>query len=533
MTGVFKAGGLWLAICMIVWLTTLWRWQSTGHQASHAEIVVQLFVLPVLLAVFLLGALWAVKRLKVKAVAPVVTPGASTVAASEPLAAPDAKASEEAAREVSAWILAQAVHLPTGDTAEGAWMALRARSTRPQPDASLQDVDGVPVMASRVAGLDVSAEVGEMGERGEMSPALSPAAQRGLALLAAPLTQLLSAISELGPAAPGLGEAGQVRMAASDVGMAAAATGAGDAPMKAHLSGVATPVAPATLRAREAMAPLLTVRVLLPTRWSQQDREAVVDSLRRQCGALLDWAEAVQAHGVVWHSEVPTSPEAFWDELDQAMVQWSRQARPQLLLVLAVDSALDEACIAHMQDLGELFTVTNQNGLMPGEGAAGLLLCNAQWPGLAERGEQLPHRPVRMWRPARTRREKSANAAGRVGTTALHAATVHAATLCLADQAQVVIVADADHRASRSAELYEALQEALPGLDPMLSVARVGEAFGELGMARALVPTALACAALHAGEPPATHALAIHLQSSHDRAVVALAPWSAPATAPA
>jgi F420-0:gamma-glutamyl ligase-like protein len=111
----------------------------------------------------------------------------------------------------------------------------------------------------------------------------------------------------------------------------------------------------------------------------------------------------------------------------------------------------------------------------------------------------------------------------------LNAAVVQAISLCHADKDSVVVVADADHRASRVTELFESLQEAMPGIDPMVSVACVGASCGELGMARAIAPTALACAALRAGEPPAAHALAMHLQSSHDRVVVALAPWRPPA----
>src|SRR5690606_8142492 len=104
------------------------------------------------------------------------------------------------------------------------------------------------------------------------------------------------------------------------------------------------------------------------------------------------------------------------------LAQWSRQARPELLLVLAVDSALDEASIERMQAVGELFTATHQTGRMPGEGAAGLLIASASWPGMGDvvnagdAGDAgvLPQRPLRMWRPLRARRDKSADAAGRV-----------------------------------------------------------------------------------------------------------------------
>jgi hypothetical protein len=71
------------------------------------------------------------------------------------------------------------------------------------------------------------------------------------------------------------------------------------------------------------------------------------------------------------------------------------------------------------------------------------------------------------------------------------------------------------------------LQTVLPGLDPMRQVHRLGEACGELGMARALAPLALACAALTQSEDPEQVALAALLQSPHERVVLALAPRQA------
>jgi hypothetical protein len=525
MTRILKAGGLWLLIAAVIWLTTIWRWQSAGHEPGNGEIFGQLFVLPVLLAATCFAALWMVKRMKDKAASPVAAPAAITGVSS--LGGPEAAvASDDADRHLTAWILAEALHLTVGDESGAAWATLGARSARPALDAELQDVDGFPVMAGRVAGLDVE---GDAALEDEPAPddgePLSLSARRGLALLVQPLAQLLSVMDDMAKSWPMAGAA-SLRSHGPD-GLQREALQQ-DAPTKAHLSGVAAPVSMADQRHREATAPQLRVRVLLPAHWRPAEREAVVAWLRRRCGALLDWATAVQARGISWHTDTLERPEAFWDELDQAVVQWSRDVRPDLWLVLAVDSALDPSRVEHMQSVGDLFTGTHQTGRMPGEGAVGLLLANAHWPRMAELVDQLPGAPMRMWRPVRTRRDKSADALGRVGTTALNAAIAHAVGLCVADKDGLVVVADADHRASRGAELFESLQEALPGLDPMVAVTRVGEACGELGMAGALASTALACAALRAGDG-AEHALAVHLQSSHDRVVVALAPWRPPA----
>lgn len=63
-------------------------------------------------------------------------------------------------------------------------------------------------------------------------------------------------------------------------------------------------------------------------------------------------------------------------------------------------------------------------------------------------------------------------------------------------------VSDADHRPSRSSELYEAFQALQPGADAMASVLRLGDTWGDLGVARALVPVALASSAVRQGLQP-------------------------------
>jgi hypothetical protein len=148
------------------------------------------------------------------------------------------------------------------------------------------------------------------------------------------------------------------------------------------------------------------------------------------------------------------------------------------------------------------------------------LLAHPRWPVKAA---TLPSQPARLWRPARLRRDKSADAAGRVGADALGEAFSQAMGVSGARAEALHIVADGDHRASRTAELYEALLAVAPTLDPMQSVTRAGEACGEVGFARALLPAVLARAALREAEREDLVALATNVQSPHERVVVALA----------
>jgi hypothetical protein len=58
MARILKALGLGLVIATIVWLVTLWQWQNAERDIGMSDIVVQLIVLPLLLTLGLLAALW-------------------------------------------------------------------------------------------------------------------------------------------------------------------------------------------------------------------------------------------------------------------------------------------------------------------------------------------------------------------------------------------------------------------------------------------------------------------------------------------
>lgn len=508
MARILKLLGLGLVIAAIVWLVTIWQWQNAERDIGMADIVLQLIVLPLLLTVGLLAAVWGVQRLRM----PPVAPEGSPVAASSESADAALSAEAQAQREASAWVLAEAVHLPVGVDADTAWSTLQGGTIRPDLDAHLQDHEGLPVFTARVPDIDLDDWLLAHGEL--MHPdqgGLSAAVLRALALLEAPLHRVLDALAELRIEADG---ASSADVDASDAAHSADAFG------KAHLSGVARPMAPALVASREARRPRVTVRLLWPSHWQETDREAATAWLQTQCGALLDWTDSVSAHAPTWQTVPVAHAEALWSEIDQHLLRWVREPRPELLLILAVDSAVDADRVEHMQAVGELFTAAHQSGRVPGEGAAALLLAHPHWPQLRA---QMPE-ALRLWRPICARRDKSADAAGRIGASTLTAVLTEVLQRTSPSPDGLMVVSDADHRASRTGELYEALQDVAPELDPAQQVTRVGEACGDLGVARALVPAALACAALRASEQAQRVAVATHVQSSHERVVVALSP---------
>ncbi len=514
MARILKALGLGLVIAAIVWLVTLWQWQNAERDIGMADIIWQLLVLPVVLTLGLLVALWGVQRLRAPA-------ASASSSADAPASATDLALSAEARaqRDACAWVLAEAVHLPVGTDADTAWLTLQAGGVRPDLDPQLQDLDGLPVFTARVPELaledwlQVHSELMPPDEGG-----LPPAVLRALALLEAPLHRVLDALPPL-----------LADVSESDGGVGVAASGVGEAPGKAHLAGVAQPMAPALQAAREAKRPRVMVRLVWPSHWQASDRDAATAWLQSQCGALLDWSTAMQATPPVWLSTPLEQSESLWEEVDQQLLRWAREPRPELLLILAVDSLVDAERIDQMQARGELFTAQHQTGRVPGEGAAALLLAHPAWPQLPS---QVPE-ALRLWRPLSGRREKSADAAGRTGCAALVALLTEVLHRSTPPHEGLTLVSDADHRASRTGELYEALQSLAPELDPMQQVCRAGEACGDLGAARALVPTALACAALRHSDHAQPLAVVAHVQSSHERVVVALSPAPPRAAEPA
>jgi len=543
MSRAVKAGVLGLVIAATVWVLTLLQWRRAPEAVSGQEIILRLIVLPLLLTAVALLAWRAVKRLRALAQRP---PQAGLAAGGAPGAvaggtsAGESKASAEALalpEQPVATVLAEALCLAAGHGAAEAWQALKEGGVRPDLDPELSDADGLPVFSARVTDLDLHdwllahAELGRPGDTACPDPVL-----RALALLEGPLHRLLDALSQWQPDA------------AAAQGMQAAASNLpADAP--SHLSGVGRQDGRAERQARAERAPILHVRLCLPAAWANDDRARATDWVRSQCGALLDWTEAHGAPPPQWHvgwhagwqaddAVGAQGPEAVWSDLSSHWDAWSASPRPQLLLLLAADTAVDDACVAQWQARGELFTSHHQRGRVPGEAGVGLLLANRAWdawcrlpadtsagsmppsPSASDDIAACPH----LWRPHAKRRERSADVIGRADARGVQVLLAGVAErLAPHSEGDWLLVSDGDHRASRTAETFEGLLAVRPDADPMLSVVRVGDGCGDMGLARALVGVALASASLRQGDPVAM-ALALMVQDPLQRIAVPLTP---------
>lgn len=522
MSKAVKAAGLGLVIFVTVWVVTLWQWYRSQQPVSSEEVATQLILLPLVLSAVALLAWWGAARLRHWLTRPVeIAPAADVTRAA---GASSAATTTDVAKVVPLGlvsVLAEALSLPSGDEPELAWEALRSGQVRPSLDPHLQDADGMPVFSARLPELstadwlDAHAEVTER--------ALPESLLRAMALIEVPLHRLLSALP-----------ISDVTIADDPVGRGMAAE-ARQVSGPAFLSGVGHAGAREHASRRRELAPSLDIQVWAPADWQEEHRALFIGWLRQQAGVALDWARSSGSGEPRWSLESLDEPEAGWDCLLPRLNELHADSRPRLLLVLAAHSLVDEACVSGLQARGELFTTQHQGGRVPGEGAAGLLLANAAMAARCADGAQAPWLGV----PGAARRQRSADRAGRPGAdefTSLMQQVLVPWTQWPASQGGLGgwwCVSDADHRPGRTSELFEACQTLQPDGDAMQVVQRLGDAWGDLGIARALVPVALAASVVRQGLQPegaaaeaVTPALVGLLQGSHRRWAIPVWPAS-------
>lgn len=525
MSRVWKLGMLALVITTMVWLTTLWRWQSAAIDVGQKDIVLHLLVLPLAL----LLALWLALRLGAQVRRQLLAPAMVTPAQVPARTTGLEQSAQPSTQAASPWdvvLLGSELCLMPGVCATEVAQQVRERKVWPCLDAVLNDHQGLPVFTARVPDLDP----GEDDLKGQEPMEQRDDAEhrkRALQLMARvwqPLAERIVATS---------GQAAWRAFAPHGEPLDADDERRGG---KVHPERLATPahlagVAREGRHRREAARPRMTVAVAWPEDMPQAWQTQCLSQVQRTWSAVLDEAQASTPWQMAWVVWAEPSPLALWARIDQALRAWSGEpdAPATSLVVLVADSALDEACIDQWQGRGELFTAQHQQGRVPGEGAVALWWSRPDWPGAGT--EALAAVRVRL--PAVQARERSADVPGRVGSQALRS--------CIADAMAVQdlkapgpldwqIFSDADHRASRTAELFEALTDVAPELDPMRAVHRLGDVCGDLGLCAGLAPLALAegvvrdqCAAGNTSSEAAA-ALVVSVQSPIHRMAMALVP---------
>lgn len=427
------------------WGGAIWYWRETNRVPASSELALYLLVLPLAL----LTTCWLVSRAWARVSMPPASDGAATgsPAAAEPPGAtplPPALA-----------IAATAVRAPHGDSVAELRAALAGNGARPGLDPELYDDDGYPILSARLPQASHSAlrEELELWRRQQAldEPRFELAQWRALAAASAVLGELAAQACAHTQLAPWLDQQ-QLRM-------------------QGRLPPGAQP-APAP--------PPLRIQALWPDEWRPAQRQLATLWLRH-LATEAGWPQALLA---------ASGPQQDHnDDVSQALATLLAQCgaphQPCLAIVIAAGSHLSEEGVSRLSNQDALFTASRPQGLIPGEGAAGLLLADAA-------GAQLDARGM-LQAVATSRRASCADDARRDTDTSLSAvATQVLRESQVNPDAIAMVTADTGHRTSRVTELMRVVTAAMPQLDPGADVIALGASCGSCGAVTWLTALAVA-----------------------------------------
>jgi hypothetical protein len=414
-----KKALLAVVVFALCWGGAVWYWRATNRMPSTEDLLLYMVALPLLV----LLAIW----LGAKLVALIAAAPAAAVATSP---AADTSLPPPAPEAPPLAILASALRAPHGASPEELSAALLENKARADLDPELVDDNGFPVMTARSADAGDTAMQEEMtawvAEKGLQEIDFKAEQWRALAMGSAVVAELASqAVSDLLPA--------------------------GDAP-----------------------APMLQLMPMLPADWQLEQRR-VAGQWMRHLALQAGWPAAHMTLAAELPSDArATTPSAVLARLAHHAAASNAS---MVAIMVACSSHLGDESIAKWSSNGTLFTAAHPQGLIPGEGAAGLLVADAR------QAQALAIEPLLLLHTAdEARRHNSADEAKRADAALLGTLTEKVLLRASATADKVaMLVADTGHRTSRVLELMGLASAALPQLEDGADVLRVGAASGSCG----------------------------------------------------
>lgn len=453
-----------IVVFAVVWLCAIGIWRGTGATPGGLQMALVLGGLPLVV----LAGMHVARRASRSRV---------DTGADAPAKAADGAGGGGVATPPSMALGAGAVWLPVADTPTDALAAL-AQPPRPGLHPTLRDRDGLPVFAAFVAHLDTfPAE--DLLQRHAPGLRASDEALRALALLEPVADALFIRAASLLPR-PAQTE-GQVI-----AGM--------------HHRGAAGP------------CERVDVHLLLPASWPAALREACVLAMRGQAIAC-----GLQDAQLDVHAVPVADARASWARmrqlLDAAGTPEGREPSPRWQVLLAADSRVGAQSIRRLESTGVLMGTRQQDGVVPAEGAAGVLLQPASASGDAM---ALVHAPVDGETSLASLRA-GARATADLLERAMRDASIEPALIGL-------VLSDADQRAAPSVETAAAVSLACPDLDVARQCPALGVANGALGI---VAPVALLALAEAQARESAQPLLVLSLLDERQRVALAIVPAEA------
>ena len=431
------------AVFVAVWLCTILYWRASNATPGGGQMLLFLGVLPLTL----LGGIWLLRRRRAS------RSGAPAEADGRTAAAGDGEDADAVEATPPLQCLAAALHLPCGDDA-GQVLALLPTPPRPGLHPKFRDRDGLPVFASHVDGLVLDGIADTVAGSVEVQRQLAQAEERVrvLALIEPVAAALFEQAARLLPPLPMAEErvvAGLRRTTAGQVRIA------------------------------------MRIHALLPASWEAPLRQAAGDWLLD-----LALASGIDTQRVALDVVAADGADAAWRLLDAVAAGATDDDAWHLLL--AGDSLIGERSVQRLIASGQLMDSRRSEGIVPGEGAAGVLLRppDALAPVDPEAGVAL-HRAVRATLPAGSRPRTVAHASGELMALALRRAGQDADAVAL-------VLSDADQRPTRAVEASAAAAAACPELDIATQCGAIGVPCGETGPVAPLALLALAATQVQA-----------------------------------
>ncbi|MEQ6341812.1 MAG: hypothetical protein M3A44_09215 [Gammaproteobacteria bacterium] len=461
-------------VFITVWFAMILYWRASNQMPTPSDVVLYLLAIPAAL----LAALWLI----LKGVAVFSAKSDDHTAASQ--IKPDAEALAQAQtaqqeRALTLIILASALRAAHGQSADELTSALASKKAKLGLDSELKNGDGYPILSGRIESVDEDAQ----------RKAIS-------AWLATRNMQEIIWTSE------------QLRAQAlgSEVVIELAQQAITHPQLESYM---ATPPS----KRSTMVLPTLQLRALLPTHWEAEKRKITAEwfiHLIEQQG----WP----SEKIALKPELPNDHMAPISMVDRLSVDSYRQSLPCFGMVLACESHIGELTVSDWENTGRLFTGASNHGQIPGEGAAGLLLADAQQATLIN-----PKSAAKTNRIAQNRREKSADDRGRSSAETLTALTKDAFLVAAINPEKITLVtADTDLRTSRVAELMKMGVATFPDLDLSTQCFKIAASCGSAGAVSSLTALALAH---HEAAENSNFALCVNNQDGFARAAVIVSPW--------
>lgn len=322
-----KRSLLVIGVFGLCWIGAVWYWRSTTRMPDTGDLALAMLVIPLTIVC---GYWLAKKTFGGAADAPASAPSAPSAPSEPPASAADASDVAAAQAQAAPWqpfrVAGAALRMPHGDSPAELASAFAVGQARLDLDHELTDTQGFPLLAGRVADVDLE-----------------------------PVEEWLASQQSAGPA-PAARQLRAMAMAGEIVSeLAALASASGS----------------------EGMFQLLP---LIPSDWPQSTQDLAARWL-----AHTVVAEGWPQERLKLRLASPSTPVSALRALS-AQAAGPTAAVPAFSTVIAFDSSIDPEAVENLAVNGKLYGPRNPNGRMPAEGAAGILL---QPPGNAGDGLHL------------------------------------------------------------------------------------------------------------------------------------------------